>query len=157
MTYVLALALELAPAASPVIGEDLAEHGDERWPVDLLARTDADGAGGLVAVAGRDDPFGVRNDPAVVHEHVDVVLSGQQRADVSVEHDVGLPGPLDRLGDLGIGGMNEFPDLPADFLLPSWKCVDIGVDARVIGVGHRVTVAAAAGSRRRASTAPCVI
>ena len=43
---------------------------------------------------------------------------------------------LDRLDDLGIGGVDELADLAADRLLPLGQRVDVGVDTRVGGVGH---------------------
>ena len=43
-----------------------------------------------------------------------MVLGGEQRADVAVQHEVGLDGPLDRLLDLGIGVVDEVPDPAAD-------------------------------------------
>ena len=57
------------------------------------------------------------------------------------QHEVRLPGALDRLGNLGVGRMDEVPDLAADCLLPGGKGIDICVDTRVSGVGHRATIA----------------
>ena len=91
----LELALEFAPAASPVVGDDVLEHGAEGRPIDGLALAEGNGAGGLVVVASGDDPVGIRDDGAVVEEYVDVVLGREERADVALEHEVRLPGPLD--------------------------------------------------------------
>jgi hypothetical protein len=45
-------------------------------------------------------------------------------------------GPLDRLGDLGIGPVDEVAGGPADLLLPVRQRVDERVDARVLRVAH---------------------
>src|SRR5215472_8147752 len=66
-----------------------------------------------------------------------MIFGSEQRADVPVEHEVGLPGPLDGLGNIRVCRMDEVPDLTADCLLPIRKGRDIGVDTRVSGVGHR--------------------
>jgi hypothetical protein len=47
-----------------------------------------------------------------------VVLCREEGCDVAVEDEVGLDRPLDRLDDLGIGAMDQIPDLVADPLLP---------------------------------------
>src|SRR5207237_954724 len=80
----LPLGLEAAPAAGAVVGDDLPEQGGQRGPVDRLSPPEADGAGGLVVVAGGDDALGIGDDAAVVDEDVDVVLRRQQGADVPV-------------------------------------------------------------------------
>src|SRR5580692_11618558 len=83
--------LELAPAAGPVIRDDLPEHRGEGGRVDGLALADGHRAGGLVAVPAGDDAVRVRDDAAVVEEYVHVVLRRQQGADVAVQHEVRLP------------------------------------------------------------------
>ena len=65
-----------------------------------------------------------------------MVLRRQQRGDVAVQHEVRLDGSFDRLDHLGINGMHEIPDLLADLLLPVGQLVDVGVDPRVLVVGH---------------------
>jgi hypothetical protein len=127
-------ALQLAPAAGPVVGDDLPEHGAEGRRVDDLALTDGHGAGGLVVVAGGDDPLGIGDDAAVVEEDVHVVPGREQRADVALEHEIRLPAPLDGLGHLRVGGVHEVADLAADGLLPVRQGVDVGVNALVSGV-----------------------
>src|SRR3954452_23399207 len=127
--------LQLAPAAGAVVGDDLAEHGLEGRRVDRLALPDRHGAGRLVVVAAGDDPLGVGDDPAVVEEHVDVVLGRQQGADVALQHEVRLDGPLDGLDDLRAGGSAELANLAADGLLPLGQGVDVGVYAWV-GAGR---------------------
>src|SRR5438309_7284511 len=50
------VALQLAPAAGPVVGNDVFEHGGEGGCVDGLALVDGHGTGGLVVMAGGYDP-----------------------------------------------------------------------------------------------------
>ena len=52
-------------------------------------------------------PFRIRHDPAVVQEQVHVVLGGEKRAHVALEHEVGLHGPLDRLDQFRVRGVNQ--------------------------------------------------
>src|SRR5688500_701382 len=89
--------LDLAPAARPVVGDDLPEHRQKRRLVDRFALAKGNGSRGLVVVSGGDDAFGVGNDSTVVDEDVHVILGREQSADVPVEHEVGLHGALDRL------------------------------------------------------------
>ena len=63
-----------------------------------------------------------------------MVFGGQQRADVALQHEVGLPGPLDGLLDAGVGGMHEVAHLPADRLLPVREGVDVRIHARDLGL-----------------------
>ena len=58
--------------------------------VDLLALAEGDGPGSLVFVPSGDDAVGVRDDRAIVNKQVEVVFGGQQRADVSLQHEVWL-------------------------------------------------------------------
>jgi hypothetical protein len=102
----LGVALQLAPAAGAIVGNDLFEHGGEGGGVDGFALADGHGAGGLVAVARSDDPVGIRDDGAVVEEHVDVILCCQQRADVALQDEIRLAGALDGFGYLRVGGVN---------------------------------------------------
>src|SRR5437763_6795986 len=110
--------VDLAPAAGPVVGDDLPEHRHERGLVDRLTLAKRDRARGLVVVAGSDDALRVRDDPTVVEEDVDVVLGREQRADVSVTHEVRLHPSLDRLLDRRIAGVDEVAHSVADLLLP---------------------------------------
>ena len=64
----------MAPAAGPIVGNDLRERSGERTRVGGLALADGHSAGTLVVVAGGDDSLGVRENCAVVEEDVDVVL-----------------------------------------------------------------------------------
>ena len=112
------LAFDLAPAAGAVVGDDLAEHRQQGTLVDRLVATHGDRPPCLVPVTAGDDAFRVRHDAAVVQEDVDVVLRGEQRADVAVEHEVRLDRPLDRLLDRGVRLMDEIAHPLADLLLP---------------------------------------
>jgi hypothetical protein len=78
----------------------------------------------------------VGHDGAVVEEHVDVILGGQEPTDVSVEYEIRLHRPLDRLDDVWIGGAYEVADLLADPLLPLGQRVDVRVDPGILEVGH---------------------
>src|SRR5215831_16693693 len=129
--FVLTPGLELAPAAGPVIGDDLPEHRTERGCVDPLALADGDRAGGLVVVTPGDDRLGIGDDGAVVEEDVDVVLRGEQGTDVVQQHEIRLAAPLDGLGNLRVGSVDQVTDLPTDVLLPAGQAIDIRVHARV--------------------------
>ena len=110
--------LDLAPAARPVVGNDLPEHFAESMCVDFLVLTDRDGSGGLVVVAAGDDAFRIRNDRAVVKEDVDMIFCGEQCADVALEYEIGLDSPLDRFDDFRVDGMNKITNLLTNLLLP---------------------------------------
>ena len=124
------VALELAPAAGPVVRDDLLEHRQEGTLVDRIALAEGDGASRLVVVAGGDDALGVGHDGPVVEEDVDVVLGGEERADVAIEDEVGLDAALDRLLDSRVRRMDEIPDLAEDLPLPRGQVVEVGVDPR---------------------------
>ncbi|MNY58069.1 hypothetical protein D3C86_1943620 [compost metagenome] len=78
----------------------------------------------------------IRDDAAVVHKHVDVVLRRKEGADVPVQDEVGLDGAFDGFLDGGIRGVDQVADLPANGLLPGRKHFDVAVHARVFGVVH---------------------
>ncbi len=78
-----AFALQLAPAAGTIVGNDLLKHGCQCASVDRFPLTDRHCTGGLVVVSARDDPFGIGDDRAVVQEYVDMVRRGQQGANVA--------------------------------------------------------------------------
>src|SRR6516225_9259683 len=127
----LTFALQFAPAAGAVVGNDVLEHRAEGRRIDGLALADGNGPGSLVVMPGGDDAVGIRDDAAVVDEYVHVVPGRQQRADVALEHEVRLPAPLDGLRYLRVGGMHQVADLPADDLLPVRQGVDVGIDSLV--------------------------
>ena len=81
-----------------------------------------------------------------------MVPGGEQRADVALQDEVRLPGPLDGLDDLGVGGVDEVAHLAADPLLPRRQRVDVGVDARVPRVCHQLTIVGAPGASGQAMT-----
>jgi hypothetical protein len=64
----------------------------------------------------------------VVKEQVDVILGGKKRTDPAVKHEVGLHGPLDGLGDLRAGGLNQIAQLATDRSLPVTQRVDVVID-----------------------------
>src|SRR5215207_4024154 len=132
----LASALQLAPAAGAVVGDNVLDHGGEGGRVDSFALADSHGAGGLVVVATGDNSLRIRDDSAVVEKYVDVVLRRQQRANIALQHEVRTVGALDGLANLGVGGVNQIADLAADGLLPIGQGIDVGVNARVGGVCH---------------------
>jgi len=84
--------------------------------------------GGLVLVARGDDALGIGDDPAVVEEQADVILCGEQRTYVALEHEVRLDRPLDRLDDVRIGGVDQIAKLVAELALPVRQRVDVRVD-----------------------------
>src|SRR6478672_7748086 len=129
-------ALEPAPAAGAVVGDDLREHRRQGRLVDRLALADRHGPGRLVVVAAGDNAVRVGDDRAVVEEDVDVVPGRKQRADVPVEHEVGLDAALDRLLDRRVHRVDEVAHPLADRLLPRRQRRDVVVDARIPGVGH---------------------
>src|SRR3954447_7320539 len=82
--------LQLSPAPSSVVGDDLLEHGLECGGVDLLTLTNGDGASGLVVVTAGDDPLKIGHDRAVVQEDIHPGFRREDRADVSFQREVGL-------------------------------------------------------------------
>src|ERR1700730_3798633 len=132
----LAIALQLAPAARSVVADDVLEHDGEGGRVDGFALPESHGAGRLVVVTGGDDPVGIRDNGAVVEKYVDVVLRRQQRADVALQHEVRPVGALDGFGYLRVRGVDQVADLAADGLLPIGQGVDVGIHARVGTVRH---------------------
>src|SRR5215475_11569520 len=60
------ISLDLAPAACPVVRDDLPEHVGQGLSVDLLALLDSHCPGRLVVVTGCDDALRVGDDTAVV-------------------------------------------------------------------------------------------
>jgi hypothetical protein len=145
---------DLAPATSAVVGDDLSEHLAESAGVDLLVLTYRDHAGGFVLVTACNDAFGIRNDRPVVEENVDVVLRGQQRADVALEHEIGLHPPLNGLFDFRINSMHKITDLLADDLLPLGERVDVLVDPRILLISHCCNISEAPGYGSADSGAP---
>lgn len=70
----------------------------------------------------------------ILEKDVDVVLSRQQRADVSHKHEVRTAGVLDRLGHFWVGGVDQIAHLAADRLLPIGQGLDVGVNTWIGGV-----------------------
>ena len=128
--------LELAPTAGTIVGDDVSQQCGEGGSIDRLALAVGHRAGRLVVVAGGDDALRVRRDAAVIHEDVDVVLRGEQRADIAIEVEMGLDGVLDLLEHIGIGRVEELADLLADLSLPLGQRIDVVVDARIDHIRH---------------------
>jgi hypothetical protein len=82
-------------------------------------------------VTGGDDPFEIRHDPTVVEKQIDVVLRGEERARVPLQHEVGPHGPLDRLHQFRVGGVDHTAKPAADRPLPVGERVDVVVDTGV--------------------------
>lgn len=61
----------------------LLEHSGQGLAGDGVSCRNAIRSGCLVGVSAGDDPLGVGDDGAVEEEEVDVVLGGEQRADVA--------------------------------------------------------------------------
>ena len=68
MPRLLALSLQLAPAAGAIVGNNLLEHGLERGFVELFTLPDAHCPGGFVVVAGGDNTFGIGDNGAIVEK-----------------------------------------------------------------------------------------
>jgi hypothetical protein len=68
----------------------------------------------------------------VVDENGEMILRREQRAYVATQRKIGLPGALDGLGHLRVGGMHQLSHLAAQLLLPARErsnvVVDVGVD-----------------------------
>src|SRR2546425_3969098 len=124
------LCLYLAPPTGAVVGDDGLEEVHEGALVDDIALADLDRSRGQVPVALVDDALGIGRD-GVVDEHVDVVLGPEQRADVAVQGEVRLPGPLDGLDDVRVGGVHQGSHPTTDVLLPAREGLDVRVDPGV--------------------------
>src|SRR5262249_27384626 len=122
--------------AGAVVGNNLLEHGAEGWGVDRFALTDGHRARSLVVVPSGDNSFRIGDNRAVVEKDVDVILGGQQRADVALQHEVRMVGALDGFCNLWVGGADQLANLAADGLLPNGQGIDVGVNPWVGGVSH---------------------
>ncbi len=98
--------------------------------VDAFALTDLNRSRCLVALSLVDDAFGVRRD-GVVDENVEVILRAEQCAYVAVQRKIWSICTLDGLGYVWGGGMHNISHLVANILLPSWKSMNVFVDAGV--------------------------
>jgi hypothetical protein len=67
----------------------------------------------------------------VVDENVEMILRSQQRADITIECKIGLPGAFDSLSHLRVGGVHKVSDLPAHLLLPVRERLNVFVDAGI--------------------------
>ena len=83
-----------------------------------------------VPVSLVDKALGIGYD-GVVDENGEMILRSQQRADVALQRKIGLPGALDGLGHLRVGGMHQISHLAAHLLLPARESINVFVDAGV--------------------------
>src|SRR5437868_1751755 len=130
-------AFQLAPAAGTVVRDDLSEHRDQGALLDLLASAVGDRSCRLVGLTGGDDAVRIGDDAAVVEEEVDVILGGEQRADVALEDEVRLHAAFDRLDDFRVGAVDQIAELLAELLLPVGQPRDIAIDSRIALIGGR--------------------
>jgi hypothetical protein len=81
---------------------------------------------------------------------LNIVISGSvltpspSRKD-TVQDEVRQRGALDRLGGLGVGGVNQGPHLAANVLLPPGKGIDVVIDPRIhrkVGAHHGTAMTA---------------
>src|SRR5213595_1277610 len=83
-----------------------------------------------------------------------MILRSQQRADVALQRKIGLPGALDGLGHLRVGGVYQLSHLAAQLLLPARKRSNVVVDAGVGLVGtHASMIPRIKGLLQRAARA----
>src|SRR4029079_1335120 len=134
--------LQRAPASGAVVGDEATEELQQGVLGYVVPLAEADGARRLVLVPGRDQAVGVGDDPAVVHEHVHVVLGRQEGRDVAVADEVGLDAALDRLGHLRVGSVQDLADPLEGLALPARERGEVVVDAGVAG-GHRCSASTA--------------
>jgi hypothetical protein len=128
---------ELAPATRAIVGDDLPEHREEGALVERVVLAEPDRPGRVVVVAGGDDALGIGDDRPVVEEDVDVILRREEGADIAVEDEIRLDRSLDRLLDVGVGLVDDVPDLAEDLPLPVGQAVQVVVDAWILDVRDR--------------------
>jgi hypothetical protein len=91
-------------------------------------------------VATGNDSLRIGHDPTVVEKDVDVVLGRQQGADISLQDEVGLNSPLDRLLDFGVDLVDQLANFLTDRLLPHGESIDVIVDSGILGPGQDRTL-----------------
>lgn len=97
--------LQAAPAAGPIVSDYCLEEVQQRALVDGFAFVHLNGSRGRIVLPLVDDALGVRRN-RVVDEDVDMVFGSQERANVTVQCEVGQFGPLDGLADICISGVH---------------------------------------------------
>ena len=70
-----------------------------------------------------------------------MVLRREECADVAVEDEVGLHGPLDCLLDGRVRLVDEVPDPSEEVPLPVGQGIEPGVDPRILRVRHELSLA----------------
>ena len=131
--------LELTPAARAVIGNNGLKEVQQGALVDGFALTDLNRSCCQVALPLVDKTLGIGHD-GVVDENGEMIPGSQQRADVTMQCKIGLPGALDGLGHLWVGDMHQLSHLAAHLLLPARERLNVVVDARVGLVGTHTSM-----------------
>src|SRR2546428_9774701 len=130
----LLIPFELATPTRPVMGDNGPKEVQRGPLVDEFALTDLNRPRGPVPVSLVNDSLGIGHD-GVVDENGEMILGSQQRADVALQRKIRLPGALDSLAHLRVGGMHQISHLAAQLLLPVRESLNVFVDARVGLVG----------------------
>src|SRR5712691_5325021 len=126
---------ELAPPAHAVIGDNGLKEVQKSALVDGFVLTDLNRPRSPVPVSLVNKALGIGHD-GVVDENVEMILRSQQRADVAMQHKIGLLCALDGLGHIRVGGVYQISHLAANILLPARQSSNVFVDA---GVGRVCT------------------
>ncbi len=121
---------ELAPTARAVIGDNGLKEVQQGALVDGFALTDLNRPCCQVPLPLVHHALGIGHD-GIVDENVEMILRSEQCADVAIQRKIGLPGALDGLGHVRVGGVYQISHLAANILLPARECSNIFVDAGV--------------------------
>ncbi len=116
------------------MGDNGLEEVQQGALVDGFALTDLNRPRGPVPVSLVNQALGIGHE-GVVDENGEMILGSQQRADVAMQREIGLPGALDGLGHLRVGGVHQLSHLAAYLLLPARERSNVVVDAGVGLVG----------------------
>jgi hypothetical protein len=127
---VLLTPFELAPPAGAVIGDNGLKEVQQGALVDGFALTDLNRPRGQVPVSLVNKALGIGHE-GIVDENVEMIFRSQQRADIAIERKIGLPGALDGLNHLRVGGVHQVSHLPANLLLPVRERLNVFVDAGI--------------------------
>jgi hypothetical protein len=125
---------ELAPPARAVMGDNGLKEVQQGTLVDGFALMDLNRPRGPVPVSLVNNALGIGHE-GVIDENGEMILRSQQRADVALQRKIGLPGALDGLAHLRVGGMHQLSHLAAYLLLPTRERMNVFVDAGVRLVG----------------------
>jgi hypothetical protein len=122
--------LELAPPARTVMGDNGPKEVQQGSRVEGFMLTDLNRPCGPVPLPLINHTLGIGHE-GIVDENGEMILRSKPRADVAMQHKVGLPGALDGLGHLRIGGMHQLAHLAAQLLLPAGERRNVVVDAGI--------------------------